>query len=65
VNSIGQVTDAKYSRMWMNVNQKLDGWAAELMRVLSDYVTTLARNMPSLFTQPFDVVHKNIGQSGC
>lgn len=39
------------------------GSAVDLMQCLEQYSVTLARNMPQIYTQPFDVVHENLGES--
>ena len=34
----------------------------ELLYLLEKYLETLAENMRHIFTQPFDVVHPNMGE---
>ncbi|ELT95736.1 hypothetical protein CAPTEDRAFT_182594 [Capitella teleta] len=59
VNVLGRTLQPKYKEFWDTLHLE-SSHLVHLMRYLEEYTRTLARNMPQIFTQPFDVVHENI-----
>lgn len=62
VNSVGRITDRRHKKWWNVIHQESPG-AVALLEQLERYLYTLAHNMQFVFTQPFDVVHSNMGKS--
>jgi hypothetical protein len=49
----------KFKEYWASMQT---GGLVDLMLYMEEYSRTLAKNMPLIFTQPFDAVHDNIGK---
>lgn len=59
VNVVGAILEPAYERWWRVINS-LSGGSVQLLLLLEQYVATVADNMPHVFMQPLDRVHKNI-----
>ena len=60
VNALGHTLQPKYKEFWDTLHLE-SGSSVDLMLYMEEYAHTLAKNMPQIFTQPFDVVHDNLG----
>ena len=63
VSAIGRITDAEHVTSWREMRRRSEVAAEELLVQLEAYLATLALNLQQLFTQPFDAVHHNFGES--
>ena len=59
VSSISQILKPKYKKSW-DIIQRDGGGTVELLSKLEEYTQILAKNMPQLFTEPFDAMDDNM-----
>lgn len=62
VNSLGRVLEPENLGAWKRIQEQQPG-TVEILHQMEQYATVLAHNMLQLFTQPFDAVNENIGES--
>ncbi len=64
VSSLSRVLEPGLGASWRRLQDASPGaGATDLLYRVEQYAAVLARNMLQLFTQPFDAVSDNIGQS--
>ena len=61
VRTVSRILEPKYKGSWEIINERTTG-VTGLMTSLDLYTKTLAQNVPHLFTEKFDVGHKNLGK---
>ena len=61
INSLGRVLVDKYRDDWEDINKR-SGGAPEVMKLLEQYLDTIANNMLRNLDQPFDIIHDDIGK---
>ena len=59
VSAVSLILKPEYKGSW-KIIQREGGGTVDLMAKLEMYTQILAKNMPQLFTEPFDAVHDNV-----